>query len=208
MKKSTLILAGSILVAVAAAAAGGIYTMKQLDLRSASAEKLKEAREALESARSTGNWNQSRNLVVQARSLAAEAANLWKSNATDAAVVEGEALLRMTKYRDAIQVLERAMMQQKDDAQIEALAAESYHQAFLTGRKESDFGRASNLYDSALEHGGGVDVLLNAGKLHESLSHHEDADHYFNKIESSAPDSREAQEVRNLKIQRGGEMGR
>lgn len=202
-KKQWIILAAA-LAGGAAVVVGTTLFLQQKKRRDDSDAKLKEAHEILESARSSGDWNKSRNLLVQARTLASEAAGAWPGNAVEAATVEGEALLRLTKYRDAIFILEKALQERRDDGAILRLAAESYHLTYLTGRKEADLGRAVNLYDQAISQGAGIDVLLLAAKINEESGHPGAADKYFDKIEAMAPDSREAQEARNMKALRPG----
>ncbi|MBI3817776.1 MAG: hypothetical protein HY286_03710 [Planctomycetes bacterium] len=202
MRGKTLAVIFISIFALAGAIAGFVYFMHQSGLRARSNIALQEARENLETARASGDWTRSRNLLVKVQLSASEAAGLWESNSGEAFTLEGEAYLRLTKYRDAINILERASQLLPGDANVTRLTAESYHRTYLTGRKAADAGRAADLYEIAIQSGGGADVLLLAGKLQEAMGRRADADRYFDKIEQIAPNSREAEETRNLRATR------
>jgi tetratricopeptide (TPR) repeat protein len=203
MNKKTIVilLAGG--AAIAAATGGIVYLVKEARLRDESRAELEEAKRLLEDARSMGDWSRARNMLSSVQSHATVAARLNPANAVEAAVVEGEALLRMTKYRDALAVLDGALAARPEDLQVVSLSAETAFYLYNSGRRQVDYDRAFLLLDRAVTLGAGTDIVLKAAKLTNLGGQYDRADQYISKIEAAAPDSVEAAEARGLKLQRG-----
>lgn len=198
----TWILVATFIIVVAVAGGVFIYFSKDATIRDESNGKLVEAREMLESVRATGDFAKGRNILVTAKSLASEAGNLHPSGLGEALAIEGECLLYLTKYREASTVLERALELDAGNTRLAGLAARASHEAYKTGRKDSDYGRAVQLYDQAIALGGDAEILLYAGMLQEDAQHPDLADGYFDKLEARHPDSPEANTARGVRSKR------
>ncbi|MFN0205409.1 MAG: hypothetical protein ACKVS6_03745 [Planctomycetota bacterium] len=194
-----------LLLLAAGAAAATYYFVKYTREKDESNIELEEAKRLLEDARSMGDWSRARNILATVQTHASKAAATWEGNAIDAWIVEGEALLRMTKFREAGVMLEKALTRRPDDAHIIGLAAEASFHLYMISRRAADFDAAFSLMERAVGSNPARDLLLKAAILCNTRGQFERADQYISQLESSAPDSVEAAEARGLKAARAAE---
>jgi len=203
-----LILAGSVALLAAGGAVGAFVLWRQSsDTHDQSNEELQSAREYMDSARSTTDRAKIQSYLTEARAHANKAGQLWEKNIYEAMLIDGEALIRLTKYSSAVEVLERALALHPDDAKAAELAAGAHHQSFLLAKRDSDLAAAFQLYEKAADLGAPPRVLLAAAQLAESANQQELADKYIDRLQAAAPNAPEVDSARALREARAARPG-
>lgn len=203
--KAPWLLAGIVAVIAGAGAIGGFVWWRGVEERHAESQgALEEAREFLEAAKGAESRSQAQALLTQVLQDARKAAQTWDRNAFEGALLEGEALLLLTKYSAAVEILERAVAERPEESRALALAARAHHESFRLAKRDADYAAALQLYERAAERGAAAPALLGAAEIAEEAGQRDLADRYVERLAGEAPGSEELRRARALQSGREG----
>lgn len=207
MQRTWILGAGSAVLGAAIALALFVWFQTAEEREREAADALAQAREALEAASGERHPARASGLLTQALTDARRAAAVSPTRRLEAGLLEGEALIRLTKYTAAIETLESLVAAFPQDAAAAELAAEAHRHAYLLAKRDRDFAAAIELYERAAQLGPRPSALAAAAVLAESVGHTEWTDRYFATLEERFPNSDECAAVKALRAARANAEG-
>jgi tetratricopeptide (TPR) repeat protein len=202
MKAQHLAVAAAALVTFGAVIGGFLWWKSEKETQDEAQAALDSAREALESAKTAESKAKIPGLLSSAAEQARAARRLRPALSLDATLIEGEALIRATKFTAAVELLEDLVAAHPDDARAADLAAQAHHQSYLLAKRSQDFAAALQLYEKADSLGAPAGSLFAAAQLCEAAGQFELADKYIDTLQSKHSGSGEADAGKQMKAAR------
>jgi tetratricopeptide (TPR) repeat protein len=204
MKRPWVVGLAAALLGAGGAAAGFLWYQDWHESSTATEDELTLARDCLTSAKTDSNATSASGLLTQALAHARKAASLSGGQTLDTGLIEGEALILLTKYSTAVEVLEALVAAHPESAAAAELAADAHRESYRIAKRELDFSAAMQLYEKAVDLGAPPSALVSAARFAESTGHHEWTDRILESLEGKFPSSDELTVVKGLKAERAG----